>query len=102
MNSPRIDLQLNNNGIVIQNNDIIIGQSDSQHIIDTLNAFPGWWKEYYTDGVGLFQYLKSSAKKATLQKSIKLNLTVDGYIVSSPTVSYDQNGLATVNPNASR
>ena len=56
--ASRIDILLNNNDIVISNNDIFLTESDSQHIIDTINAFAGWWKENYTDGVGILQYLK--------------------------------------------
>lgn len=100
--SIRNDIQQNNNAVVISNNDIIWGPSDEQHIIDNIYAFPGYYKENPADGVGVFSYLKSSGKKQQLIKSIKLNLTSDGYNANNPMVSFDANGELDINPDASR
>lgn len=40
------DIALMHNDLLIRNGDFVIGESDEQHIMDTINAFPGWWKEY--------------------------------------------------------
>lgn len=96
--ASRIDILLNNNDIVVSNNDIYLTESDSQHIIDTINAFAGWWKENYADGVGILQYIKGKGIEQKLAKSIKLQLKSDGY-ESSPKVRFDSNGKLIVNPD---
>jgi glutaredoxin-related protein len=94
----RIDLQLQDNDIVILDNDFVLGESDSQHIEDTISANVGWWKENYTDGVGIKQYLKSK-DSAALIRAIKMQLSSDGY-VCNPIVSFE-NGQLIINPNVS-
>jgi len=93
----RTDIQLLDNDLIIQNNDLVIGESDDQHIEDTINAGPGWWKENYTDGVNIRQYLKSKNFQE-INRSITLNLADDGY-AASPIIS-NNNGQLTINPNA--
>ena len=93
----RIDLQLDNNDIVISNNDLQLVESDSQHIVDTLNACPGWWKENYTDGVEILKYLKAKNFQE-LEKNIKLQLQSDGYN-ANPSVSFDTNGNLIIDAN---
>lgn len=94
------DLQLQNNDLVINNGDFAIAESDSQHIVDTLNAFPGWWKNNPQDGVGLMQYMKGSANVPELNRSIKVNLESDGYRCEAPVINLDVNGNLVINPNA--
>jgi hypothetical protein len=94
----RTDIQLLDNDLIIQNNDLVIGESDDQHIEDTINAGPGWWKENYTDGVNIRQYLKSKNFQE-INRSITLNLADDGY-KASPIIS-NNNGQLTINPNVS-
>jgi len=93
----RTDIQLLDNDLIIQNNDLVIGESDDQHIEDTINAGPGWWKENYTDGVNIRQYLKSKNFQE-INRSITLNLADDGY-AATPIIS-NNNGQLTINPNA--
>jgi hypothetical protein len=93
----RTDIQLLDNDLIIQNNDLVIGESDDQHIEDTINAGPGWWKENYTDGVNIRQYLKSKNFQE-INRSITLNLQADGY-AATPIIS-NNNGQLTINPNA--
>lgn len=95
----RIDLQLDNNTILIQNNDFVLVESDDQHVVDTINACPGWWKENPTDGVAIIAYLKGKGIEQELSRKMKLNLQSDNYI-SSPSISYDGNTLI-INPNVS-
>jgi hypothetical protein len=109
----RQDIQLLNNDLIIQNLDGVYGNthaqnisynmdlvydnSDGQHIIDTINAFAGWWKENFTDGVGLQRYLKSNNTQE-LTRKITLCLQADGYN-ASPIVALNSNGQLTINPN---
>lgn len=93
----RFDIQLLDNDLIIQNNDVVIGESDNQHIEDTINAGPGWWKENYIDGVNIRQYLKSKNFQE-INRAITLNLQSDGYS-ASPIIS-SNNGQLTINPNA--
>lgn len=96
------DISLLNNDLLIQNGDFVIAESDEQHIVDTINAFPGWWKEDVADGVGLLQYVKSSGKQQEITRSVKIHLQSDGYQVSNPTVTLDPDGLMIINPNAKK
>lgn len=94
------DIALYGNDIRIENGDFLIAESDTQHVADTLNAFPGWWKENPQDGVGVFQYLNSAESEQALKRSIQIQLTSDGYTVTNPEVTINSNGQLNINPNA--
>lgn len=94
----RFDLMLSDNDLVVKNADLILAESDDQHIVDTINAAPGWWKESFPDGVGIMQYFKGRNVQQELQRSIKLNLQSDGY-KSSPVISYDNSGKLIIEAN---
>jgi len=94
------DIKLLNNEPVISSGDFVIAQSDEQHIADTLNAFPGWWKEYPDDGVGVRAYLGGPVNTQLLAKNIQLQLSSDGYTVNGPLVSIDASGNLVIEPNA--
>jgi hypothetical protein len=94
------DFALQDNDIYITGGDLAIAESDTQHIADTINAFPGWWKETPADGVGVFAYLNSAGQEQALKRSIQIQLTADGYKVTNPQVSVSAGGQITVNPNA--
>lgn len=96
----RQDIALQNNDLVIQNEDFYLAESDTQHVIDTLNAFPGWWKENPLDGVGLMAYTKSNTDAQELNRKIKIELQADGYKSSAPVVTLTTSGELTINPNA--
>lgn len=96
--AARIDIMLNNNDVVISNNDISLVESDDQHVVDTINACPGWWKENFTDGVSIMSYLKARGIQQQLQRSMKLNLQSDRYNVR-PQVSYDSSGKLIIQTN---
>lgn len=80
--------------------DFIIEVSDSQHVQDTITAYPGWWKESPADGVGIFGYQNSSGKQQVLSSSIKKQLQSDGYQCNNPIITQGANGLLKVQPNA--
>lgn len=100
--ATRYDILVKNNIPVIKDGDFAIDESDSQHIQDTVNSWPGWWKENPLDGVAVMSYNKSSGQIQLLARKIKIELTNDGYIVDSPIIEYDVNGKLTINPNARR
>jgi len=96
------DIALENNDLVIVDGDFAVSESDEQHIADTINAFPGWWKENPPDGVGIFSYMNSSGQDQALARSTKIQLTADGYQVGNPAVSIDEDGLLNLDPRATR
>ena len=94
----RIDIKLYENDLVIVNDDLQLVESDEQHIADTINAAPGWWKENPTDGVGIMSYVKGKNIQQELARSIQLNLKSDGYN-ANPDISFDTNGNLIINTN---
>ena len=93
--------QDNNNDLLLANGDFILSDSDSMHIEDTIVAFPGWWKQFPADGVGIGYYSKSSGQEQVLARSVKLQLENDSYQVDNPIVTFINEKL-TINPNATR
>lgn len=75
--------------------------SDNQHILDILQASPGWWKNAPTLGANLNQLLKSKVNTSTVEGIIKTQLESDMYQVSRPSVQV-VSGKATIIPNATR
>ncbi|RYD57026.1 MAG: oxidase [Sphingobacteriales bacterium] len=98
-----VDYLLDDTGdLLFTGGDLAYGESDPQHIQDTINAYPGWWKEFPADGVGIRSYLNSSGQMQKLAREIKIQLQSDGYAVSpAPTID-TSNGSMTVYPNATR
>lgn len=82
--------------------DFAIADSDKQHIIDILNAFPGWWKEFPSVGVGMQKYIDSSGKQQEIERAIKLQLQADGYQVDTITATQNTDGTFNVTANAQR
>jgi hypothetical protein len=95
------DFALVDNDFLFQNGDFAIAESDAQHISDTIESFPGWWKNYPSDGVGIFQYLNSVGQEQAIKRSLILNLQSDGYAVNNPVVEFDSSGQLKIIPNAS-
>lgn len=95
----RYDIQYKASGLIVTNNDLVYDISDTQHVQDTLNASPGWWKENFSDGVNIKSYLNSSGQEQILARSIKIQLESDLYTVVNPQVRFI-NGILNVNPNA--
>jgi hypothetical protein len=76
----------------IENGDLVIGDSDAQHIQDIIMSGPGWYKEFPAMGVNARIYLGSSGKEQELQRSIQLNLQSDGYRANMVRVKQNPNG----------
>ena len=92
---------MKNGDIEIANGDIIWDVSDEQHIQDTINAYPGWWKENFSDGVGIRDFLNASGQEQILSRILKIQLESDQYQVDNPSIEFASNGSLTINPNAS-
>jgi hypothetical protein len=82
--------------------DFSIADSDTQHIVDNIAAFPGWWKENPTDGVGILQYENSAGQEQDIQRMVKIQLQSDGYQVNNPFVKIDSTGKLIVQTNATK
>ena len=95
--SDRTDIKLLDNDVVFQSDDLVLIQSDDQHIIDTINAAPGWWKENPADGVGIMNYLKSKNSQEAARK-IQVELQSDGYR-ANPVLSWGVGGKLTIQTN---
>ena len=95
------DLFLVGNDIYIDpyTGDFAIAGSDEQHIMDTIAAFPGWWKQNPADGVGVFAYQNSSGQNQVLARNIIQQLQSDGYQCNNPIISQTPGGQLTINPN---
>ena len=96
------DIGLFKNEPFFKDGDFAVTFSDEQHVMDTIAAFPGWWKENPTEGVGLFSYLHSAGKQNTLKRSIKINLLADGYGSDAVSVVNDAAGNVKIVPNAEK
>jgi len=88
--------------LIFKNGDLTIGFSDEQHIQDTINAIPGYWKEFPTDGVAVIKYINSPGGGQLLSRKIKVELENDGYKVSNPIIKFSANGKLNITPNATR
>lgn len=95
----RYDIALTNNDLLFRDGDLAIAESDIQHCIDTINAFPGWWKEFPLDGVGIMQYTKSPADLQMINRKMQIELTSDGYNPRNPNVTLSASGQLIINPN---
>jgi len=96
----RHDIQLLEDDFVFANGDFKIAESDEQHIQDTINAFPGWWKQYPDEGVGIRAWQKSPAIIQQMSKTIRVQLALDNY-KSSPKIAFDSSGTLKIAPNVS-
>jgi len=97
----RVDFAIDdNNELLFSNGDLALQESDQQHIIDTINANVGWWKEYPTDGVGIINYQNESGSIQKLSRKIKIELEKDGYKIDNPIIEFDNAGKLTIYPNA--
>ena len=96
--AKRFDIGLQYNDLIIQNNDVLLVDSDEQHIIDNINACAGWWKENATSGIGILTFYKGVNVQQKLNKKAKIQLKTDNY-ESSPIITYDKTGTLNFDPN---
>lgn len=102
--AARTDLLLDANGdLPIAAKLMTVGPSDLQHQRDMFSAFPGEWKQFPQNGVGVRKYLKASGfKLLTLENKGRQALQADGYSAGKMKFSTDDNGKLITYTNASR
>lgn len=71
-----------NADITFKNGDLVVGESDTQHIEHILTAKPGHFYQFPTLGVGVLDEIKGSISKQVLRQKIKRNLESDNYRVN--------------------
>ena len=97
----RTDFLIDTNAeLIIKNGDFVFGQSDEQHIQDTINAIPGWWKEFPLDGVAVITFINSPGGGQGLSRRIQIELEKDGYRVDHPVIEFSPDGKLNIYPNA--
>ena len=84
----------------ILNGDLVINESDNQHIGDIIQSAPNWWKEYPQLGVNIQLYL-SGSNTDKLNRDLKLQLQSDGYDVNKATITQDNENF-TLDTDAKR
>lgn len=96
------DIALYKNDLYAVDGDFAVTESDVQHVSDTIAAFPGWWKENPTDGVGVRAYLHSAGQELKLKRVTQINLESDGYDANAADIKLDSSGNLTITPNAEK
>jgi hypothetical protein len=81
--------------LVVANNDFVMGPSDEQHIQDTIEAAPGWWKQHPQDGVDMQNYLNSSGLEQEIRAKCKVQMKTDNYNLDF-SATYSSDGRYTV------
>ena len=66
------------NDLLFQNGDFVIGESEEQEIKCILQAVKNDYKQTPELGVNLIEYLNNSQDVRLLRQTIKLNLRMDG------------------------
>jgi hypothetical protein len=70
-----------NNELVFESGDFKVDYSDSVHIQNLIDSFPGYWKQYPNCGVGVQNYLCSAGSQQALKNEIAKQLQLDGYTI---------------------
>ncbi len=84
----------------LQDGDILLGFSDSQHVEHIILADKGHYRQFPLIGVGLARYLNGNINPVALEQEISLNLESDNYSVKR--VQIDPNDLAQIDIDAER
>lgn len=76
------------------------GVSDGQHQRDMFASFPGEWKQFIFNGIGVSKYLKATGNKILALKNIATQqLANDGYNISKINVAFDSTGKLIIGTN---
>jgi len=67
-----------NNDLLIQNGDFVIGESEEQEIRCILQAVKNDYKQFPELGVNLVEAINNNDTERALKQKIKLNLRMDG------------------------
>jgi hypothetical protein len=78
------DFLLDDDGdLLITDGDFVVGESDTTHVEDLIDASPGEIREDPTKGVGIVRYQGSVGKEGEIKRRVRLNLAADGYRVDN-------------------
>jgi len=99
------DILLDSTGdgdLPLESNNFTIGYSDIQHVQDAMISFPGEWKQYPQNGIGIAAYFKSRIDSLQILAKVRQQLTNDDYTLTNPQVYQNADGTLVVEPNAIR
>ena len=103
--AARYDLQLTASGdLDLAAATLGLQPSDLQHQKDMFSSFPGEWKQFPNNGLGLARYLKTGnpRKINTLKNQARQQLQADGYDVGSMQIVFNNSGIMQIKTNATR
>ena len=89
------DILLGETGdLLIENGDLVIGESSQQHVALLVELHKGELKEFPTTGFGINRYLKKSTSSLTrFTREIKIELEADGFNDAKINISEDLSNL---------
>lgn len=68
------------NEIIIENGDFVIGASDTQHVDHIVTATKGEYKMTPQLGFGVIEYIKSQTSKSRFKRDLREQLKYDQYL----------------------
>lgn len=71
-----------NDDIGFKNGDLVVGESDQQHVEHIISIKPGQFYQFPTLGVGIADQVKGSINRQSLKQKIKVNLESDNYRIN--------------------
>ena len=81
------DIMLDDDGdIIIMNDDLVLGDSDGQHIQHIFELEPGELKENVLVGIGIQKKLHGNEANGAVRREATLQLLADGYTLISPVI----------------
>lgn len=73
-----------NDDLLLENGDFVIGESDQQHVLQVIEQQLGETKEFPLVGFGAINYIKTRITEAEFKRDLKVQLNYDGYL--NPTI----------------
>ena len=84
-----------NQKVSAKDGDIIVGESDAQHIEHILIANTGQFYQFPTLGVGVIDNIKGTINQQSFKQRIKRNLELDNYRVKDLKITKELEELIT-------
>ena len=78
-----------NDDIAFKNGDLLVGESDAQHIEHIFKAKPGQFYQFPTLGIGIEDGIKGGINKQADRQNIKQNLESDNYRINKIEITGD-------------
>lgn len=98
-----VDILLTNEGdLKYKNNDLVIGFSDNQNILDILQSVKGDYKRSPQIGLNAVSFTNATATSTTIRNQAKLQLELDGFRVKDILVTRNSDGTTNIDPHAER